>query len=281
MGPEICISAKEGKNMDLRTEIEREVHEFVRAYDASGELKDKWGKPLVGYADVEHPYIKDLPNIVHKSHQMPREVLPEATVVMVYYVPFQPWVAKGNRQGELASPCWAQIYEETNAMFPKLNEHMIRFLESRGYRGAAAPQSTVFYRDEVISHWSFRHFAYAAGLGTFGLNHMLITESGCAGRLNALVTNLDVPAGEPKKEEACLYKRNQSCGVCVSRCPAGALTMEGYDRYRCFAQCLKNAAVYTQFGNSYASEEGGKAADSGSEVCGKCLAGLPCTQKSP
>ncbi|MCH1981420.1 epoxyqueuosine reductase [Ruminococcus sp. OA3] len=267
--------------MDLRTDIEQELYEFVRTYDASGPLQDKWGKPLVGFADVEHPYIRQLPGIVHKLHQMPREVMPDATVIMVYFVPFQPWVAKGNRQGEMASADWAQIYEATNAMFLRLNEHMIRFLESRGYRGAVSPQSTVFYRDELVSHWSFRHFAYAAGLGTFGLNNMLITESGCAGRLNALVTNLDVTAGEPRTEEACLYRRNKSCGVCVSRCPAGALTTEGYDRHRCFAQCLKNAAVYTQFGNSYASTEGEEAADSGSEVCGKCLSGLPCTQRRP
>ena len=82
---------------------------------------------------------------------MPREVMPDATVIMVYFVPFQPWVAGGNRQGEMASADWAQIYEETNAMFPKTQCTHDRFSESRGYRGAVSPQSVVVF---TVMSWS-------------------------------------------------------------------------------------------------------------------------------
>ena len=127
--------------MDLRTDIEHELHEFVRTYDASGTLKIN-GEALCGFADVEHPYIRELPDIVHKLHQMPREVMPDATVIMVYFVPFQPWGGRRKQAGEMASADWAQIYEETNAMFPKTQCTHDRFSESRGYRGAVSPQST-------------------------------------------------------------------------------------------------------------------------------------------
>ena len=157
-------------------------------------------------------------------------------------------------------------------MFPKLNDHLTEVIRSLGYDAAQSPEASTFYRDEIISHWSFRHFAYAAGLGTFGLNNMLITENGCAGRINGLVTDLDVTAGKPQTEEACLYKRSGKCGLCMKVCPAGALTPEIYDRRKCYA------VVHTSFGSSYGGDD---SMDVGSEVCGKCIAGMPCALRRP
>lgn len=268
-------------SIDIKKTITDEIVSFVADENERNGMGALWQEPIVGFADVNHPYVRSLPEIVHEKHQMPEQVLPGASVVIVYFVPFEKWVPRSNREQELASPQWAQSYEETNAMFGRLNRHIIDVVKGLGYEARIAPESQVFYRDEVISHWSFRHFAYAAGLGTFGLNNMLITEKGCAGRVNTVVTNLDIEAGKPEKEEACLYKRNGTCGVCVRRCPSKALTKTGFDRHKCFEQCLKNADVYRGFGNSYASEAGQEAEDSGSEVCGKCVVGLPCTHRRP
>lgn len=208
---------------------------------------------------------------------MPREVLPDASIVIAYFIPFGRWMPDTNNKGDLSSPEWAEGYELTNAMFGRLNRHIISTVRQLGFEAATASQAGVFYRDEVTSHWSFRHFAYAAGLGTFGLNNMLITAEGCAGRCNTVVTNLDVEPDSPQQEEACLYKRNGSCGACVSKCPSGALTRDGFDRHRCYEQCLKNAAIYDSFGSSYT--DGSQTI--GSEVCGKCVTGLPCTHRRP
>ena len=264
----------------LKEQICTELIQFVEEEEKERNQK-RWKQPLIEFADAYHPYVRRLKEIVHSEHQMPEEVLKDAKTVLVYFLPFCDWVAKSNEEEGLASSEWARIYEETNAFFLKINQHMIKYIEGLGYQARMAPEASVFYRDEVISHWSFRHLAYAAGLGTFGMNNMLITEYGCAGRLNALVTNLPVETGSPQKEEACLYKRNGSCGLCIKRCPSQALTDKKFDRHKCFAQCLKNAEVHTQFGNSYADQAGEEAVDSGSEVCGKCLVHLPCTSRRP
>lgn len=266
---------------DIKEYIIGTIREFVAEENMQCSMKDLWREPLVGFADVNDPYIRQLRSIVHKEHQMPEEVMSDASIVIVYFVPFSMWLADTNRGNEMSSPEWAQAYEETNAMFARLNAHIISELHKIGYKGKTAPEAQVFHRDEVMSHWSFRHFAYAAGLGTFGLNNMLITEKGCAGRVNTVVTNLDIEGGKPRTEELCLFRKNGTCGLCVRKCPAGALTETGFDRHKCFEQCLKNAAVYTGFGSSYASEAGGEAENSGSEVCGKCVAGMPCTYKMP
>lgn len=268
-------------SIDVKKKLTEEIVSFVAAEGSRCILKDLWQEPLVGFADVKHPYIRQLRDIVHPLHQMPEEVLAGATAVITYFVPFSRWLTQTNCEAGLASSQWAQAYEETNAMFGRLNEYIIERVHNMGYEAKTSPEAQVFYRDQVISHWSFRHFAYAAGLGTFGLNNMLITDKGCAGRVNTVVTDLDVEPDAPKEVEACLFKRNGTCGACVGRCPSKALTKTGFDRNKCFEQCLKNAAVHTGYGNSYASCAGREAEDSGSEVCGKCLVNLPCTHKIP
>jgi len=267
--------------MDIRQIIREELASFIAKENAEAPYEDMWQMPLAGFADAKGTYVQSLRDVVHPEHQMPQEVLEDAKVIIAVFVPFGRWLAKTNTGAGLASPEWAESYELTNAMLGRLGEHLIETLHKLGYEGRIPSEARVFYRDEVISHWSFRHIAYAAGLGTFGLNNMLITEKGCAGRITTVVTDLDVVPDAPKKEESCLWKKNGTCGACIRKCPAQALTAESFDRYKCFEQCLKNAEIYTSFGNSYASAPGQEAAESGSEVCGKCLAALPCTYGIP
>jgi epoxyqueuosine reductase QueG len=106
--------------------------------------------------------------------------------------------------------------------------------------------------------------AAIAGLGSFGLHHMLITDAGCAGRFGSLVVDA---ALEPTAEagastgERCRYLRDGGCRVCVERCPAGALTEAGLDKQRCYAWLLQVAERFREVGLA--------------DVCGKCATG-PC-----
>ena len=267
--------------MLTKKRIEDEIIKFVSEYDKKGQLTQKWRTPLIGFADANHADFSKLKEQVHPEHEMPQDIIPDAKIVIACFVPFTDKIARGNEREGLSSPEWAQAYEETNAMFPKLNEHMISFLKDNGYRAAVSKEASVFDREKIVSKWSQRHIAKIAGLGTFGLNNMLITNAGCCGRISTIVTDLDLEPGQPLTKENCLYKRKGICRVCVNRCPVGALTKEGYDRKKCYARCLENAKVYTKFGNSYASKAGEEAQNSGSEVCGKCLTNLPCTLKKP
>lgn len=261
----------------LKQFIIQEVVRFVETANQDAVPNNLWKAPLVGFADVGHPAIRNLKQTAGKHHQMPEDIMEDAAVVLVYFVPFQDFLSKENKGKGLATKDWARAYETTNAMFTKLNQHLITVIREQGFFAKEASEAQIFYRDEVISHWSFRHFAYAAGLGTFGLNNMLITEQGCAGRINGIVTNLNVPPDQPQQEEACLFKRNGSCGLCVQACPAKAITAQAYDRRKCYAQCLKNARIHTGLGSSYSQGD----EDVGSEVCGKCVAGMPCALKRP
>jgi len=261
----------------MKDKIRKIIHDYVREYEKRANIATTWGEPLVGFADAKHPLISEYKTIIGENHGTPGEVLDDASIVIAYYVPFTKELAKTNVTGtNLASREWAIAYEETNAMFRTLNEHVIAELEKMGYKAGISPKTNTFSTTELKSDWSYRHYAYLAGLGTFGINNMLITKQGCCGRYNNIVTNLDVIPDRPLEEELCLYKKNGSCKVCLQNCPVGALTTEGFDRHLCYSLLLKNAAVHTGLGNSYMDESGESANSVGSDVCGKCVTQSPC-----
>lgn len=267
----------------LNEQFHREICAFVREYQAAAAVQTEFGEPIVGFADAGCAEIQALRSVIGPNHVLPQDVIPDASVIISYYVPFTRALATTNgladgRPTGTASPEWAAAYEELNALFGRLNAHLIDVISGIGFKGAVPDAASTFDKTALISNWSQRHIAYAAGLGTFGINNMLITRNGCCGRFNSVVTNIDkalLPPDSPMSEGMCLYKRNPGvCGICAKNCPSGALTVAGtdvgYSRRTCYDLCLENAAVYPVENGSY----GGEA--SGSEVCGKCITQSPC-----
>lgn len=248
--------------------MEKLISDFVREYEKREDVATAFGEPVVAYADAAHPYILALKKLVSGEHHMPRDVMPEAKSVICYYIPFTKELARTNAGGETASPQWARAYEELNALIAELNVRICEALEAEGYKGTTSSGASAFDREKLISDWSQRHIAYAAGLGTFGMNNMLITEKGCCGRYSSVITDRQFRYGKPRTEELCIFKRTGGCGICMDNCPVGAITPSGYDRKKCYGLCTKNAERFRDFGSSYGA--------AGSEVCGKCITGSPC-----
>ena len=248
---------------------------IVRETEALPATETRWGVPLLGIADSRDPGFAQLKTLIDPMHALPSDVLPDARAVVSYYIPFLPDTAAANRGGTVASPGWARAYEETNAMFAAINRTLLALLSAAGYTGAVPAQAQVFNREKIVSYWSQRHIARLAGLGTFGRNNMLITTAGCCGRFNSIVTNAPLPADSIVSGERCLNKSSGKCGACFRACPSGALTPDGFDRHKCLAACKENAKLYRAFGASYGD------AKTGSEVCGKCVCGMPCAFRIP
>lgn len=87
--------------------------------------------------------------------------------------------------------------------------------------------------------------AYLAGLGTIGLNCCLVNpEYGPRLWLTTIITDKELPAGEPLEEEVCT-----KCGDCVTVCPSKALDGEGWKNvtrcatYGCCGSCLAICSI--------------------------------------
>jgi epoxyqueuosine reductase QueG len=226
-----------------------------------------WKPPLIAYAGAQDPLFEQFKEIIGPGHLTPRELLPGAESVIAYFLPFRERVAHSNRREGPASSPWAHAYIETNTLIATINRRLIDALERDGYATVAPPPTHVFDKSTLVSDWSHKHVAYVAGLGTFGLHHMLITAEGCAGRLGTLVTNAYARPTPRYDHEACLYKHNGSCTACVERCTFNALTVDAFDRRACYRVCQSNSALFAELGHA--------------DVCGKCVSVVPCSYTDP
>lgn len=197
----------ENKNK-LKKEIIAYITEFFREFPEKEKVPNVWNTPIVEFADAMDPYIQNLPKLISPSHGLPQQVMEEAKTVLVYYAPFLKEVSASGRDAtSYSAPYLEQAYQKTDVLFEKLNKELKEKLKKYGYRGVTDSEMNKYDEQKLISNWSFRHFAYAAGIGTFGLNNMLITRKGCCGRYNIMITNLDVEADRHREEEYCLYKK--------------------------------------------------------------------------
>ena len=249
----------------MRQKMEEKIWQLVLEFSAGRNLQIIWRRPIVRFADAHHPGFAKLKQIVDPGHHVPEDFLPGARTVISWFLPFAQDLAKENLPGGSCAASWADAYLITNEMAAWINGELVAFLQDEWHVAAAVVQDAGMISEEnPRSRWSQRHVAYLAGHGTFGLNNMLISDAGSVGRYFSLVAALDVQPDEPVVQERCLWKKDGSCRLCVARCTAGALTENGFDRFRCLELCLENMRKYP-----------------GADVCGKCTVELPCSYENP
>ncbi|MCX7029089.1 MAG: epoxyqueuosine reductase [Spirochaetes bacterium] len=247
--------------------IRREIEGIVARRHEEHRTTTRWLAPLVGFASAADPLFERTKQAVSPTHALPGDLLPGARTVIVWFVPFERSVALSNIPGATTSREWATAYVETNVLLAAIGARVAELLEAGGYAACSPAPTHQFDRTRLVSDWSHRHAAVAAGLGAFGHHNMLITANGCCGRLGSLVTVLEVEPDVQSGAEACLHRSGTRCLRCVRRCVNGALHEDGFDRFRCYEACLANGEVHRSLGTA--------------DVCGKCLVGVPCSFTDP
>lgn len=235
--------------------------------------------PLLGVAAANDPLFDDYRRIIGPFHLLPEELLPGAASVVVWVLPVALAARAANRhETRWPARAWAQTRYHGERCNVALRRHLVAWLETRGAQ-AVAPQLSPHWQEfattpvGIASRWSERHAAYAAGLGTFSLNDGLITVRGIAHRLGSIVTTLALaptPRSAPHYRANCLYFHNGSCGHCVTRCPAAALSLDGHDKERC--RDYVYGAVPAQVADRYGTPQTG---------CGLCQTAVPCEAGIP
>ena len=251
----------------MKEEIEAFVRNYVTSHKANGGSRSIWRQPLVAFADAHDPMFRQLKEIVDPNHLTPCDLLEDAKTVISYFVPFTKKTVQSNTGGKRASTLWAKSYIETNELIINLNVALSEKLEKNGYKAATTLPTHNFDEKKLVSLWSQKHVAYIAGLGKFGIHHMIITEKGCCGRLGSVITDARIKPTQRVKNELCLYKKDGACGVCVRKCALNALTFDGLNKRTCYYECLRNAETYHSLGLA--------------DVCGKCVTEIPCSFSIP
>ena len=280
--------------------LEQLIKNFILENDQNRrtqlDLGTYWEEPLVGFASGMDPLFSEYKTIIGSFHLTPREIISaalrekgkglllsqiEQISVISWILPISEDTRKSNRKEvQFPSKLWACTRDFGEACNNALRRHVTGFLEDLGHLAVAPILLPSFqqFRDENggwTSLWSERHIAYACGLGTFSLNDGLITPKGMAIRIGSVVTLLKLMPSEKRyrhHRENCLQFRNEKCGKCISRCPAGAITEKGHDKDKCYdyvnSEPLKAKRLEYGLQNPPPS-------------CGLCQTGVPCEFEIP
>jgi epoxyqueuosine reductase len=253
-------------------------------------------EPLVGFASGLDPLFFEYKTLIGSFHLTPREIISatlkekgrgllfseiEQISVISWVLPISEDTRKSNRrEGQFPSKLWVYTKEFGEACNNALRRHVTGFLEDLGHLAVAPSLLPSFqsFRDENIgwtSFWSERHIAYTCGLGTFSLNDGFITPKGMAMRVGSVVTLLKLTPSEKRyrhPKENCLQFRNEKCGKCISRCPAGAITEKGHDKDKChdYIDSDPVKAKRSEYGLQNPSPS-----------CGLCQTNVPCEFEIP
>ena len=274
------------------SELQNELTETIRRFTVEStsnrlpkiDNSPIFDEPLVGFANGDDPLFELYHTVIGDFHRTPRQVLglvDDPTVsVVAWILPISKPTRLSNRvMKEGCSVRWNHTRFLGEDFNNELRRLVVRFLEERGFM-AAAPVLMEQYlqfalKNGKASNWSERHAAYAAGLGTFSLSDGLITARGIAHRVGSVVCNAPfepTPRPYSHHQEYCSYIRDGSCGICIQRCPAGALSAEGHNKIKCEQYLFQTLKPWLEkpgyMGHGYIG-------------CGLCQTAVPCEHMIP
>jgi epoxyqueuosine reductase QueG len=247
-----------------------------------------WDSVLVGFASGADPIWQQFKEYVGAFHWTPWEVFsqhcpeeaarPGDLTVISWVLPQREAVRRANRRArKYPAEEWARIRVYGEAFNAALRQHVAKRLKETGHAAVApmlVPNWTIVnsQRFSYASSWSERHAAHAAGLGTFGLCDGLITAKGKAMRVGSVVAKVSIePTPRPYADHRayCVFFYNGTCGKCIDRCPARAITVAGHDKEKCRQHLVRSRKHVKK---TYKFEGYG---------CGLCQVGVPCEAGIP
>jgi epoxyqueuosine reductase len=178
--------------------------------------------PMVGVASIDRwekpPFEPWIP-----KEFWPQSIYPEARSVVVIGLPISLPVL------ETSPSIWyRELYRTVNILLDQYTYRLSNFLSDLGHPSVFVPRDG--YADvkallkNPLAFFSHRHAAYLAGLGTFGVNNVLLTpEYGPRVRFGSVFTSAELPPDPVLEEELCTR-----CMRCVRMCPVRALNEKDY-----------------------------------------------------
>lgn len=153
----------------------------------------------------------------------PRAIWPEAMTVIVIGLPVALPIL------ETAPSIWYhELYKTVNSLLDESAYRIALFLTREGFPSVAVPRdgygSIAVLKEKPVAFFSHRHAALLAGLGTFGVNNVLLTTGyGPRVRFASIFTSAEIPSDPLITGQLCTR-----CMKCVARCPAQALEEGDY-----------------------------------------------------
>ena len=251
-----------------------------------------FAEPLIGFIRGNDPIFQEYKSIIGPHHFSPEEIMKwqaennnvpapkaEDLSVVSFIMPIARTTKDDNAtMKEWPSERWAQTRLLGEIFSQTFVREIVTELMDRGILAISPDVTPMFNKKRYpkvgwASPWSHRHMAYAAGLGTFGMNDFFITEKGCAHRTGSFVVNLKLEPNRKRPADIhayCLQYQGKKCLQCAKRCPVDAITAEkAHDKEACYQRVAKSLLYCNK--NYHIFIYG----------CGLCATGVPCESEIP
>jgi epoxyqueuosine reductase QueG len=264
--------------------------------------------PIIGVASGNDPIFMRFKEVVAEEHLAPSEMwirtgmaasknLAAGLRIVSIILPYESRIREAGEKNETNMP--PEIYciarNLANPFIDFLLERTVNFFRKKGFQSTSGIRSPAFHVYSTMdpfrrySNWSERHIAFAAGLGSFSLHEGLITDVGCNIRIGSVITDAPLEVTPRLNNEPyayCPYYVDGTCGKCIAKCPAGAITENGHDKHKCYLygkkvrnemlgrplrSLLQPSEIITSDGVRTAYSVG----------CALCQFGVPCTDRNP
>jgi epoxyqueuosine reductase QueG len=183
------------------------------------------GADLVGIAEAK--------DIVEKpTGRDPRQILPEARSVVVLAIKYLDGALNSPQMRIAVNDC-----RQIDLQLGQISRKIGRLVEESGFQASIIPSyfpiEMTAETKGLIGDISLKQAGVAAGLGEIGIHGLLITpQYGPRIRLAAVLTEMPVKSSKNNNKEK-LIEYCASCGLCIEKCPAKAITRQGVDVNKC------------------------------------------------
>jgi len=180
------------------------------------------GIPVIGMAETSRwekpPFTPWVPEPFY-----PHSIYPEARSVIVIGLPVHLPVIETT-----PSIYYHELYQTLNRLLDERTYQIAEWLNQEGHPSVFVPRdgygSIEVLLKNPVAFFSHRHAAYLSGLGTFGVNNMILTPGyGPRIRFGTVFTSAVLPADPIMEEDLCIR-----CMRWVMMCPSRALPGETY-----------------------------------------------------
>ncbi|MBY9016522.1 MAG: hypothetical protein KGD68_12580 [Candidatus Lokiarchaeota archaeon] len=296
--------------------MEEHLKEFLENLFAESELNrlpERFGggrifsTPLIGVASGNDPIYLRYRDVVGPEHLTPiemwkacgqEEITSNQLRVLSIVLPYSTKIRADSkdfiklRYVTLPSDLYSLGRNYANEFIAYIMNQCVIYFQKKGYDAVAGVSSEAFSimaKGTFYSTWSERHYAFAAGLGTFSLHEGFITEVGCNVRLASVITNTPLKVSSRKSDDPysnCLFFAQGSCKECVEKCPAEAISEKGHSKQECYYYGRKVARKMevrlSSLLKPHVRKVNGEIRPPTFPVgCAFCQFGVPCMDKNP
>jgi epoxyqueuosine reductase len=191
------------------------------------------GIALVGFAPVER--WENPPTELPQKFETwipkdfwPQSIYPEARTVIVIGLQVQLPILE-----TAPSIYYHELYKTVNLLLDEKAYEISNYLTDKGYSSIYLPRDGYgdieVLLEKPLAFFSHKHAAFLAGLGSFGLNNVLLTPKyGPRVRFTSIFTTAEMEGDPLPSQNLCTR-----CMLCAQSCPVGAIATDSEDLGEC------------------------------------------------